>query len=38
MAQLSPIFSEINIQKLFGHEAAENEDPERLQEYYFTQN
>lgn len=28
-------FSEENIQLLFGHEAAEDEDPERLKEYYF---
>lgn len=28
-------FSEIEIQKLFGHEAAEDEDPDRLREYYF---
>jgi hypothetical protein len=28
-------FTEINIQKLFGHEAAEDEDPDRLREYYF---
>ncbi len=27
--------SEENIQRLFGHEAAEDEDPERLREYYF---
>src|SRR6266540_3457586 len=33
MAQLS--FSEVEIQKLFGHEAAEDEDPNRLREYYF---
>lgn len=30
-----PDFSEENIQNLFGHEAAEDEDPERLREYYF---
>lgn len=29
------IFTEENIQKLFGHEAAEDEDFERLKEYYF---
>jgi hypothetical protein len=28
-------FSEYNIQHLFGHEAAEDEDPKRLREYYF---
>lgn len=28
-------FSEETIQKLFGHEAAEDERPERLREYYF---
>lgn len=28
-------FSETEIARLFGHEAAEDEDPERLQEYYF---
>lgn len=28
-------FAEANIQKLFGHEAAEDEDPARLKEYYF---
>lgn len=28
-------FNEYELQKLFGHEAAENEDPERLKEYYF---
>ena len=28
-------FSEEQIQSLFGHEAAENEDPARLKEYYF---
>jgi len=28
-------FSEVEIQKLFGHEAAEDEDPQRLREYYF---
>jgi hypothetical protein len=28
-------FSEVEIQKLFGHEAAEDEIPERLREYYF---
>jgi hypothetical protein len=30
-----PEFNEDNIQKLFGHEAAEDEDPNRLREYYF---
>jgi hypothetical protein len=29
------LFSEENIQKIFGHEAAEDESPERLREYYF---
>ena len=28
-------FDEESIQKLFGHEAAEDEDPKRLREYYF---
>jgi len=28
-------FSEEEIQQLFGHEAAEDEDPERLRQYYF---
>ena len=28
-------FNEMNIHKLFGHEAAEDEDPKRLKEYYF---
>lgn len=28
-------FTEENIQKLFGNEAAEDEDPKRLKEYYF---
>jgi len=28
-------FSEVEIQQLFGHEAAEDEIPERLREYYF---
>lgn len=28
-------FSESEIQRLFGHEAAEDEDPSRLREYYF---
>jgi len=28
-------FTETNIQRLFGHEAAEDEDPKRLQQYYF---
>lgn len=31
-------FTENNIQRLFGHEAAENEDPARLSEYYFKGN
>ena len=29
------LFTELNIQKLFGHEAAEDENPQRLREYYF---
>jgi hypothetical protein len=28
-------FTDSNIQSLFGHEAAEDEDPQRLREYYF---
>jgi len=28
-------FDEENLQKIFGHEAAEDEDPARLKEYYF---
>ena len=28
-------FNEYELQRLFGHEAAEDEDPERLKEYYF---
>ena len=28
-------FEEYELQRLFGHEAAEDEDPERLREYYF---
>ncbi|WP_394146744.1 P-loop ATPase, Sll1717 family [Shewanella atlantica] len=28
-------FDEFEIQRLFGHEAAEDEDPKRLREYYF---
>lgn len=39
MPPLSPVksvsFSEEEIQALFGSEAAEDEDPERLQTYYF---
>lgn len=31
-------FNEVEIQKLFGHEAAEQESPERLKEYYFKNN
>lgn len=31
-------FTEDNIQRLFGHEAAEDEEPERLKEYYFKNN
>ena len=31
-------FSETEIQRLFGHEAAEDETPERLREYYFKSN
>lgn len=34
----STIFNEENIQRLFGHEAAEDEDPQRLREYYFKSN
>jgi hypothetical protein len=33
MTRLS--FSDVEIQRLFGHEAAEDEDPVRLKEYYF---
>ncbi len=29
------MFTEENIQSLFGHEAAEDEEPERLKSYYF---
>ncbi|WP_446218653.1 P-loop ATPase, Sll1717 family [Micromonospora sp. IBHARD004] len=32
---VAPTFSEQKIQALFGHEAAEDEAPERLREYYF---
>ena len=28
-------FNEYELQRLFGHEAAEDEDPKRLREYYF---
>ena len=35
MAQDAITFSEIEIQKIFGHEAAEDEDIDRLREYYF---
>src|SRR5687767_1320627 len=36
MATRSPLqFDDETIQRLFGHEAAENEDPARLREYYF---
>ena len=31
-------FDEVELQKLFGHEAAEDEDPIRLKEYYFKSN
>lgn len=31
-------FTDENIQRIFGHEAAEDEDPERLREYYFKNN
>lgn len=31
-------FNETSIQRLFGHEAAEDEDPARLREYYFKSN
>ena len=34
-ASAKSIFSDENIQAMFGHEAAENERPERLREYYF---
>ncbi len=30
-----PVFTEENIQRIFGHEAAEDEDIQRLVEYYF---
>ena len=30
-----PVFTEENIQRIFGHEAAEDEDINRLTEYYF---
>ncbi len=33
--KVKKVFSEENIQKMFGHEAAEDEDVERLKEYYF---
>jgi predicted AAA+ superfamily ATPase len=33
--QIKVIFTDENIHKLFGHEAAEDEDSERLQEYYL---
>ncbi|WP_461209343.1 P-loop ATPase, Sll1717 family [Desulfocurvus sp. DL9XJH121] len=33
--KINNVFSEENIQRLFGHEAAEDEDVERLKEYYF---
>ena len=32
---MQTLFTETNIQKIFGHEAAENEDVDRLREYYF---
>ena len=36
MSNYYPVeFTEENIQKLFGHEAAEDENIERLKEYYF---
>ena len=35
MANEALSFSETELQRLFGHEAAENEDPRRLKEYYF---
>lgn len=35
MSNLKLSFSESEIQRLFGHEAAEDEDPNRLREYYF---
>lgn len=28
-------FNEYELQRLFGHEAAEDEDPQRLKDYYF---
>lgn len=31
-------FNDENIQKIFGHEAAEDEDPARLRQYYFKNN
>lgn len=37
-ANSSKVFTEENIQKIFGHEAAEDEKPERLREYYFKSN
>lgn len=33
--KVAKVFSEENIQRLFGHEAAEDENVERLKEYYF---
>lgn len=30
-----PVFNDENIERLFGAEAAENEDPERLKEYFY---
>ncbi|HEU6437866.1 MAG TPA: hypothetical protein VE028_10470 [Nitratidesulfovibrio sp.] len=36
--KIKNIFSEENIRKLFGHEAAEDEDPRRLKQYYFKNN
>ena len=32
---MQTLFTETNIQQIFGHEAAENEDVDRLREYYF---
>ena len=32
---MQSLFTEPNIQAIFGHEAAENEDVDRLRQYYF---
>jgi len=29
------VFDDVTTQRLFGHEAAEDEDPQRLRQYYF---